>query len=290
MVQNRGSNPLAAFMRQPKVYIALPSNGEFYPEGSIEMPENGQLAVYSMTAKDELMLNIPDALMNGQAVVDIIQNCIPQIKNAWHVPSIDMDILLLAIRLATYGEIMKTPVVLKEGHEFEYQVDIRNVMDNLLNNITWDSIIPIDQDMTIYVKPLNYSQMSKTAVTTFETQKIMQAVNDEQLTDEQKVEIFKNSFTKLSDVTMGVIAESIFKVETSAGIVDDKEYIKDFVLNCDKEIFNKIQKHLEQLQQINSIKPIEINVTDEMRDQGITDDKITIPLTFDPSNFFASGF
>lgn len=290
MVQNRGSNPLAAFMRQPKVYITLPSNGEFYPEGSIEMPENGQLAVYSMTAKDELMLNIPDALMNGQAVVDIIQNCIPQIKNAWHVPSIDMDILLLAIRLATYGEIMKTPVVLKEGHEFEYQVDIRNVMDNLLNNITWDSIIPIDQDMTIYVKPLNYSQMSKTAVTTFETQKIMQAVNDEQLTDEQKVEIFKNSFTKLSDVTMGVIAESIFKVETSAGIVDDKEYIKDFVLNCDKEIFNKIQKHLEQLQQINSIKPIEINVTDEMRNQGITDDKITIPLTFDPSNFFASGF
>lgn len=290
MVQNRAPNPLASFMRQPKVYITLPSNGMFYPEGSIDLPENSQLAVFSMTAKDELMLNIPDALMNGQAVVDIIQNCVPQIKNAWHIPSIDIDLLLLAIRLATYGEIMKTPVVLKEGLEFEYQVDIRTVMDNLLENITWDPVIPIHQDMTIYVQPLNYSQMNKTAVKTFETQKIMQAVNDENLSEEQKVNIFKDSFAKLSDVTMGVIAESIFKIETSQGTVEDKDYIKDFVMNCDKEIFNKIQKHLENLQKINSIKPIEIEVTEEMRAQGVTEDKVQIPLTFDPSNFFATGF
>lgn len=290
MVQNRAPNPLASFMRQPKVYITLPSNGMFYPEGSIDLPENSQLAVFSMTAKDELMLNIPDALMNGQAVVDIIQNCVPQIKNAWHIPSIDIDLLLLAIRLATYGEIMKTPVVLKEGLEFEYQVDIRTVMDNLLENITWDPVIPIHQDMTIYVQPLNYSQMNKTAVKTFETQKIMQAVNDENLSEEQKVNIFKDSFAKLSDVTMGVIAESIFKIETSQGTVEDKDYIKDFVMNCDKEIFNKIQKHLENLQKINSIKPIEIEVTEEMRAQGVTEDKVQIPLTFDPSNFFVTGF
>jgi len=290
MVQNRAPNPLASFMRQPKVYITLPSNGMFYPEGSIDLPENSQLAVFSMTAKDELMLNIPDALMNGQAVVDIIQNCVPQIKNAWHIPSIDIDLLLLAIRLATYGEIMKTPVVLKEGLEFEYQVDIRTVMDNLLENITWDPVIPIHQDMTIYVQPLNYSQMNKTAVKTFETQKIMQAVNDENLSEEQKVTIFKDSFAKLSDVTMGVIAESIFKIETSQGTVEYKDYIKDFVMNCDKEIFNKIQKHLENLQKINSIKPIEIEVTEEMRAQGVTEDKVQIPLTFDPSNFFATGF
>lgn len=132
--------------------------------------------------------------------------------------------------------------------------------------------------------------MNKTAVKTFETQKIMQAVNDENLSEEQKVNIFKDSFAKLSDVTMGVIAESIFKIETSQGTVEDKDYIKDFVMNCDKEIFNKIQKHLENLQKINSIKPIEIEVTEEMRAQGVTEDKVQIPLTFDPSNFFATGF
>ncbi len=286
MAQQAHHNPLTAFMRQPKVFISLPSDGLYYPEGSIEMPESNQLAVYSMTAKDELMLNIPDALMNGQAVVDVIQNCIPSIKNAWEIPSIDLDLILLSIRLATYGEMMVTPVTLKEGFEFEYQVDLRVVMDSLLDTVKWDPVIPINENMTIYVKPLNYQQMTKTAIRTFETQKIMQAVSNENISEDQKIQIFKDSFSKLSEVTTGVIAESIFKVETSEGTVENKDFIKEFIDNADKEIFNTVQKHLEYLRERNSIKPIDIEVTPEMREQGIMEDRIQIPLVFDPATFF----
>ena len=45
-----------------------------------------------------------DALLNGQSVVDVVQSCVPSIKNAWAVPTIDMDALLVAIRMATFGE------------------------------------------------------------------------------------------------------------------------------------------------------------------------------------------
>ena len=55
------ANPLSSFMRQPKIYITLPSRGRFWSKGSIEIPENGELAVYSMTAKDELTFKTPDA-------------------------------------------------------------------------------------------------------------------------------------------------------------------------------------------------------------------------------------
>jgi hypothetical protein len=34
------TNPLANFMRQPKIYIKLPSNGEFWNSRSIDIPEN----------------------------------------------------------------------------------------------------------------------------------------------------------------------------------------------------------------------------------------------------------
>jgi hypothetical protein len=288
MVQN--TNPLVSFMRQPKVYISLPSQGQYYPKGSLEMPENNQLAVYSMTAKDELMLNVPDALMNGQAVVDVIQHCIPSIKNAWEIPSIDLDLILLSIRLATYGEMMKTNVTLKDGSEYEYQVDLRIVMDSLFASISWEPAIPINPDMTIFVRPVNYKQMTKTAIQTFETQKIMQAVNNEQLSEDQKNTIFKESFQKLTEVTIDVIAKSIFRIETSNGTVDDSEFIKEFIENSDKEIFNRVQKHLEDLKNQNSIKPMIVEVTDEMRANGVTGDTIEIPLVFDPANFFASGF
>ena len=100
-------------MRQPKIYIKLPSNGEFWPQGSIQPTETGEYPVYSMTAQDELRLKIPDALMNGQAMVDVIENCIPNIKNAWVMHNIDMDIILIAIRIATYGEKMKLPIMKK---------------------------------------------------------------------------------------------------------------------------------------------------------------------------------
>lgn len=288
MVQNLPqNNPLVSFMRQPKVYIALPSGGEFYPQGAIEIPENGRFAVYSMTARDELLLNVPDALMNGQAVVDVIQNCIPSIKNAWHVPSIDLDLILLAIRLATYGEMMTTPIKINDDIEFDYQVDLRTVMDSLLSTISWDPVVNVTQDMTIYVKPLNYKHITESAVQTFETQKIIQVVNDEKISEEQKQEIFKESFKKLSDVTLGSVINSIYQIDTVNGSTDNAEWIREFIENTDKEIFNTIQEHLEKLRENNSIKPIIIDVTDEMRSQGAKGDTIEVPLTFDPATFFA---
>ena len=80
------NNPLQNFMRQPKLYITLPSNGMYWPKGSLEVTETGEFPVYSMTAKDELTLKVPDALLNGQGIVDVIQHCIPNIRNAWAIP------------------------------------------------------------------------------------------------------------------------------------------------------------------------------------------------------------
>ena len=74
------ANPLSKYFRQPKLYIQIPSRGKYYQQGSIEYPENGELEVYSMTAKDELVFKTPDALLNGQATVDVIQSCIQKNK------------------------------------------------------------------------------------------------------------------------------------------------------------------------------------------------------------------
>jgi hypothetical protein len=283
---NSSVNPLSAFMRQPKIYIRLPSGGNYWPEGSIEIPETGELPVYSMTAKDELMLKVPDALMNGQAIVDVIQHCIPAIKNAWVTPNIDLDIILIAIRLATYGEMMTTPVKFGDDLELEYQMDLRVLMDQLMNQITWNPIVPITDELTVFVRPLNYRQLSSAALKTFETQKIMQVVNDDKISEDDKIKLFKESFKKLTDTTLGTISDSISKIESASGSTEDPTFIKEFVDNIDKEMFNVIQSHLENLKDVNAIKPMTVTVTDEMREKGITGDTIEVPITFDPSTFF----
>jgi len=100
------SSPLSAYYRQPKIYVSLPSKGAFYSSNALDKSEDGKYAVYSMTAKDELMFKTPDALLSGQSTVSVINSCIPSIKDPWELPTIDLDAILVAIRIATYGENM----------------------------------------------------------------------------------------------------------------------------------------------------------------------------------------
>lgn len=280
------ANPLLSFMRQPKIYIRLPSNGEFWSAGSLDVSETGEYPVFSMTAKDEMLLKVPDALMNGQAVVDVIQNCVPNIKNAWSIPSIDLDVILVAIRIATYGEKMKTPITLKDDISFDYSVDLRTVMDNLYKTITWNSIVPINENLTVFVRPIDYKQITKSAIQTFETQKIIQVANDESLSEDDKLKIFKDSFSKLTEVTVDTIANSIYQIDAVTGSTTNPAFIKEFIDNADKEIFDKIESHLENLRNQNTLKPMVVPVTEEMRNLGIESSTIEIPLIFDASNFF----
>jgi len=278
-------NPLAMFMRQPKIYIRLPSKGEYWPEGSLETNETEEYPVYSMTAQDEMLLKIPDALMSGQAVVDVIQHCMPSIKNAWHTPSIDIDVILIAIRLATYGEMMKTPIKIGDV-EMDYVVDLRTVMDSLQQRITWIPYIAVNDELTLHIRPVNYKQLSQAAIQTFETQKIIQLSNNEEMSEDDKVKLFKDSFSKLTNITIGTISSTIYKIDSSNGSTDNPAFIKEFIDNVDKGIFDQVQKHLETLKENNAVKPVVVPVTDEMRENGVTGETIEIPLTFDVSNFF----
>ncbi len=284
--QPTNQNPLTGLMRQPKIYIKLPSSGQYWEPGSIDIPETGDFPVYSMTAQDELSLKIPDALMNGQAIVDVIQHCMPNIKNAWSCPNLDLDVILIAIRIATYGEKMSVPIVIKE-YEAEYELDLRMLIEQLNSQITWDPVVPINNDLTIYVKPINYKIMSESAIQTFETQKLIQLAADENIPEEKKLEMFKESFAKLNRLTVGVINNSVFQVDSVAGQVTNFQHIREFMDNVDKATFSKIKDHIDNLRQLNAIKPLSIPVNDEMRAQGIETDVFEYPLDFDPSNFFA---
>lgn len=275
-------NPLTSLMRQPKIYIKLPSGGRFWKEGSIDISPNEEYAVYSMTARDELLLKTPDALMNGQAVVDVVQNCIPSIRNAWEIPSIDVDVILIALRLATYGDQM---TMTAGPDEAEYSVDLRLLLDTLYNTVKWDERINIGTDMAIFIKPVNYQVISKTSIRTFETQKLMSIVNDSTLTEDEKINTFRDSFKKLTELTVGIINDSVYRIESASGTTEDTQDIQEFMDNCDKSIFDAVKNRLDELRIQNTLKSIKVRATDEMIENG-SEEEIEIPLTFDPANFF----
>jgi len=277
------NNPLLKYFRQPKIYIRLPSKGNFYPKGAIEMPESGEFAVYPMTAKDELFFKTPDALINGESVVEVIKSCIPGIKDPWKMPSIDSDAVLIAIRLATYGETMEVSTKLPVTGEFrDFEIDLRALLDQL-SEFNYEQYLQINDDITVELRPTTYKEFTKTSLKTFEEQRILKLVDDNTISDENKLQAFSNSFKKLTNLTLEMVTDSIVSIDTPEGKVTDRNFITEFFNNSDKAMFDLILKHLEKMK--NSIKPMKVYSTPEDIANGVPAE-FEVPITFDQSNFF----
>ncbi len=274
-------NPLSMYFRQPKLYIKLPSKGNFYPPTALEKTESGDYAVYAMTAIDELMFKTPDALMNGQSTVSVIKSCVPAIKDPWKMPTVDLDAILLAIRVATYGEGMEIRQSCpKCNHLNEFNLNLIGYLDKL-NAFEFNSVIQHDP-LTINIRPYTYKEMTDTQIRTLEEQKILTIVNDKEMSDDEKVQLFGQSLDKLTVFTVDVIAKCISSIVTPDTTVTDPAMITEFIKNSPSEVFNKISKHVNTMQELLSLKATDLQC-EECKHVWSSE------ISMDQTNFFGKG-
>jgi hypothetical protein len=277
------NNPLKRFFRQPAIYIKLPSGGQHWAPGSLEMPQNGELAVYPMTAMDEITYRTADALFNGQAVVNVVQSCVPAIKNAWHIPSMDLDTILVGIRIASYGHEMQFDSDCPHcQHENTFGLDLRTVMDGIRAPDYTQTIR--SGDLELYFKPLDYEQINRNAMVQFEDQKLLEMLPGSEMAEEEKVQRLTAAFLKLTDMTMSALSQSIAMIRADTDVVTDANHIEEFVKNCDRDVFERIRNHIVNIREQSELKPLKIRCQNpECQKEYET------PFTLDVSNFFASA-
>ena len=282
---NTEQNPLKKYFRQAKVYVTLPSKGKFYPAGTIEIPESGEFPVFAMTAKDELTMKTPDALLNGQATVDVVKSCIPAIKNPWAMPSIDLDAVLIAIRIATYGETMEiTTKVPNTGEDRTFDVDLRQLLSKLVS-VEYDTMVEVN-NMKIKIRPLTYKEFTEASLKTFEEQRIFTLVNNDNVPDEEKLAKFNQSFKKLTDLTVSTMSKSITSISIGDIEVTDQDHINEFINNADKEFYKAITQHVEKQRDRFQLEPLKVRSSEEDVAAGAPKE-YEVSITFDQSNFFA---
>jgi hypothetical protein len=250
-------NPLSNYFRTPSIYITLPSGGIFYPNGTIDMPPNNELPVMAMTAVDEITSRTPDALYNGSSMVNVIQSCIPNIKNAWEMPIIDLDTILIAIRIASYTHELeidtKCPKCSEEG---SYTLDLRVINDNL-KTPDYQTELNIG-DLKILFKPLSYKQVNEANIITFEKQKLTTILEDSAISEEDKVKLLSESFNKISELSLNTLAMNINYIQTPQSVVREYEFIVDFLKNCELGIYEKIHEHVSNLKDGTEFEPLHI--------------------------------
>ena len=279
------SNPLKKYYRQPKQFVRLPSNYKYYKPGTIQVPESGQVAVFPMTAKDELLFKTPDALLNGEATVRVIQSCIPAITNAWEMPALDIDACLVAIRMATYGTKMQVKVfVPKTKIEKDMELDLQAALDRLLSHTYEEKFLY--QNMEVTTRPLTYKEFTEAAIKTFEEQRLAAMVQDKEMPEEEKIKRFQASFSKLTDINIQMVSASVASIRVDGQVVTDKTQIQEFLENTSKEFYQTIIDQSTKQKDNFTIPPVEMTATPEEIKAGAPE-TYKVPVLFDQANFFA---
>jgi hypothetical protein len=273
------NNPLRQYFRQPAIYIKLPSQGQYYPPGTLNATVTGEYPVYPMTAIDEITYRTPDAMFNGQATVNVIQSCVPDIRDAWQMPAMDMDTVLVAIRIASYGHEMEFGTQCPACQaESDRSLDLRLVLDNL-KTPDYSQCIR-HGDMEVYIRPMTYKNLTDNSQMQYENQKLLQMLPTAEVAENDKMTAMGAALLKITEITIRALAQSVATVKTPTAMVTEPEFIEEMLHNCDRALFNQIRDQIVSLKDQAEMKPLHLTC-DECNHE------YEQQLTLDMSSFFA---
>lgn len=272
-------NPLQQYFRQPKIFITLPSQGVYNDPLDFDGDVN-HLPVFGMTGMDEILAKTPDALLTGESTVKIIASCCPSIKNPWKLTTVDLDTVLTAIRIATYGnEVDVEHICEKCSTHAEYSFNLNNFID-YYTHVVYDNKVVLG-DLTIKLKPLNYKQSSEFAQQNFQLQqKLRQVVEVEN--EEERNNLMSNIYNDLAKMQNEIFIAGIDSIATRETTVTEHGFIREWVENADSKYIADIRAKVNQNQ--NAWRSPDQKVACETCGH-----EATVVISLDQSDFFVTA-
>lgn len=280
------NNPLHQYFRAPKKYIQIPSQGKLYSAEVLDMPETGEIPVMAMTARDEMFMKNPDALLNGEAVASVIQSCIPVVKQPRQLVGPDVDTMLVAIQGATYGDDVEIQADCpKCGTETPGVASIDQALQTM-NFLPDDPHVTLDSGLIIRLKPITYETNVKAGLASFQSTRSLQAIAEIQ--DElEQIQAFNISYRQMAELNFLILIDSVHSIQgkDSQGedfIVQDRASIQEFLENCENSVGASISKAVESMADtgVNKIAKLQCPNCEHVFETN---------MSFDPVNFFTAS-
>lgn len=280
-------SPLTQFYRAPKLYTRIPSMGKFYTDDVVEFPtDSKELPVFAMTAKDEMIMKNPDALLNGEAVAQVIASCVPAIKKPRQMISNDIDTLLIAIQGATNGDDVDVNATCPECEaETGGIASIEGCLETM-SVLEESYIFKTDTGLEIEVRPFTYESTVKAGITNFQSTRSLQALAN--IEDEmEQLRAFNSNFMKIAELNFDLIVDSIASVKGKLPdgeefVVSDRKSIREFMENSEGSVGRLVE---EKVAEVNNIG---VNKTVRLKCEGC-EKEFDQEINFDPVNFFTAS-
>ena len=245
------TNPLSKYFRTPKLYVTLPSQGLFYEPGMIETSVNGEVGVYPLTTIDQIMVKTPDAMLNGDALLHVFNSCVPGIKNVKNLVEPDINLLLLAIKIASSGKFMEIDTKCPScGEEHQFNIDL-NAIISMASKIDEIPIINMD-DLIIKIRPYDFEQRNLQILNEIEESKSLKLIDsNEELNDNNKLKELAISINKMANRTFDVVSRSIISITITSTneVVTDQSHISEFLKGVSK---NQADVIIESIKDVNT--------------------------------------
>lgn len=287
LTQKNQPNPLAQFYRKPGTYVKLPSNGRFYSK-TPKFSDTGELAVFPMTAKDELILKNPDALFNGEAIKQVVASVCPDITDVNEIPAADLDMILVAMRMTSYGDDMGLSVShgceASNGREQSITVSLGSIIASLKPIPADVGIVKLGSGITVNLRPYNLHDQSRLLRSQFNTMRQIQANEDNKmLSTEDKTRIATEQYNAMVELAQQLLTGCVEKVVVPDGTeVTDRRHIADWVKNLDRASVDRLDQELKRFQEFGIIREVTTKC-DYCGEEYKTD------MLFDPTSFFTAG-
>jgi len=237
-----------------------------------------------MTARDELQLKSPDALLNGEAVKNVLRNCVPDVADVGEIPTIDLDAILVAIRMATYGDTMEMEVAHQCDEKTEHKSNVELNLGQLLDTVSYHSGepvgVPLPNRLVAYIRPYTMSDRNKISMASWEQMSRMQQVDASEADLKKKMSEAGASVNKLIEVTLDIVSNSVIKVVTPDGEeVTDRKFIRDWVVGLEKADFDILDLGIKALMDMGIAKKVKLKCDG-------CGAEFDAPINFNPSDFF----
>ena len=241
------TNPLIQAYRKPALYIPLPSGGRFYKTAP-KLSVDNELAVYAMTARDELITKTPDALFNGEATISLLKSCCPDIVEPEGMPVGDLLVILIGIRQASYGTSIDMDVKCPKC-DYQNQLSLdANVMLSKAKDTPIEQAVSLPSEFKIICNPYTLMDRTTLQVQQIKQQKMIQGLENEELDDGARNELFGKTFVEIAELTVSLITNSITSVQgKETDVITDKALIKEWLNNITKSDYEIIRTKIEDL-------------------------------------------
>lgn len=245
------NNPLIKAYRKPALYITLPSGGQYYdPKPTLSV--DGELAIYPMTARDELITKTPDALFNGEATNTLIRSCAPDIQDPDQIPVNDLLTILLSIRQASYGDKVEVDINCPQcKHINQMAFDANTILAKSKSVEDVDRVVTLSGDFKVTLKPYSLKDRTILQIQQVKQAKMVQALTDSaDLSEEEQTERFGKTFVEIANLTVELIANCIEEVDHDTDLeepVFDHDTIKEWLANITTNDYDLIKETVEKL-------------------------------------------